>query len=290
MFYPGTDLLLTRPNRHCAGLIDHKSQSGAFQLYSAAHSGLTSKIPASMSFSDASVLPLALSTAAQGLFAGDYLALPPPRASPSAQQPGSNTSDKKAILVWGGSSSVGALAIQLARASGVTVLATASARNLGALKSELGAEHVFDYKSASVVDDIVAAVRDLRDTRGVEFAGAFDAISEPGIFKAALGPIFDRLEAEKLISAKKLAMVLPPSDLPDDVQVKMVFATMLLPGHGFDETTRVVWGDFVPEALETGVLKPLPPPLVVGKGLGAIQGGIDQNKKGVSFKKVVVEL
>lgn len=271
-------------------MIDHKPQSGAFQLYSAAHSALTSRIPAAMSFSDASVLPLALSTAAQGLFAADYLALTPPRASPSAEQPGSSSSSNKAILVWGGSSSVGAVAVQLARASGVTVLATASARNLGALRSELGADHVFDYKSASVVDDIVAAVKDLRDTRGVEFAGVFDAISEPEIFKAALGPIFDRLTAEKLISAKKLVMVLWPSGLPDDVQVKMVFAATLLPGHGYDEVTRVTWEEFVPEALETGVLKPLPPPLVAGKGLGAIQEGIDQNKKGVSFKKVVVEL
>lgn len=270
-------------------MIDHKPQSGAFQLYSAAHSSLTSRIPAAMSFSDASVLPLALSTAAQGLFAIDYLALPPPPASLSAKQPGSS-SNKKAILVWGGSSSVGAVAVQLARASGVTVLATASARNLGALRSELGADHVFDYKSASVVDDIVAAVKDLRDTRGVEFAGVFDAISEPEIFKGALGPIFDRLEAEKLISAKKLVMVLWPSGLPDDVQVKMVFAATLLPGHGYDDVTRITWEEFVPEALEAGVLKPLPPPLVVGQGLGAIQEGIDQNKKGVSFKKVVVEL
>lgn len=263
--------------------MDKKPQSGAFQLYSAAHSALTSRIPAGMSFADAAVLPLAVSTAAQGLFAKDYFALPAPSAS-STEPSGS------CILVWGGSSSVGAAAIQLAKASGVTVLTTASARNLDALKSELGADHVFDYSSASVVEDIVGTVKHLNTSQGLEFVGIFDAISEPEIFKEALGPIFDRLESEKLVSAKKLAMVLWPSDLPSDVQAKTVFAGMFLPGNGYEEVARVVWEDFVPKALDTGRLKPLPPPLVAGKGLQAVQDGIDQNKKGVSFRKVVIEL
>lgn len=278
--------MLTGPCSHCTGIMDKKPQSGAFQLYTAAHSALTSRIPAGVSFADAAVLPLALSTAAQGLFAKDYLALPAPTASSPAQEPGGG----KCILVWGGSSSVGAAAVQLARAAGVTVLATASARNLDALRSELGADYVFDYRSASVVEDIVGAVKHLQASRGLEFVGIYDAISEPQTFKEALGPIFDRLESEKLISAKRLAMVLYPSDLPDDVQVKVVFAGMLLPGNGYEDVVSAVWERFVPEALETGRLKPLPPPLVVGKGLEAIQGGIDQNKKGVSFRKVVVEL
>lgn len=263
--------------------MDQKPQSGAFQLYSAAHSALTSRIPAGMSFADAAVLPLAVSTAAMGLYARDYLALPAPSAS-SVQL------SNKCILVWGGSSSVGAAAIKLAKASGVTVLATASARNLDALRSGLSADFAFDYKSASVVEDIVGTVKHLQGSRGVEFVGIYDAISEPQIFKEALGPIFDRLESETLISAKRLMMVLPASDLPDEIQAKTVFAGMLLPGHGYDDVARLIWESFVPEALETGKLKPLPPPLVVGKGLEAIQEGIDQNKNGVSFRKVVVEL
>lgn len=263
--------------------MDHESQSGAFQLYTAAHRALTSKIPASMSYTDAAVLPLAVSTAAHGLYAKGYLALPARAAS--------STSNGKSLLVWGGSSSVGAAVIQLAKASGAAVLATASAANLDTLRSQLGADRVFDYKAAGVVGDIVAAVKDLRDSRGVEFAGIYDAVSAPGTFEEALGPIFHGLEAEGVVSEKKLVTVLPPSsDLPDDVKAKTVFAGMMLPGHGYEDVTDVVWGKFLPEALEEGILKPLPPPLVVGKGLEYIQEGIDQNKKGVSFKKVVVEL
>jgi hypothetical protein len=46
----------------------------------------------------------------------------------------------------------------------------------------------------------------------------------------------------------------------------------------------------VTEALEKGKLLPIPEPLIVGKGLERIQEGLDTNKKGVSAKKVVIEL
>lgn len=288
----GGDAMLTSKTSHLTGIMDHKAQSGAFQLYSAAHSALTSHVPDGMSFVDASVLPLAVSTAGMGLFAKDYLGLPVPSASPNQRSGSSNNSSKKlSILVWGGSSSVGAATIQLAKASGVTVLATASARNLDALKSDLGADHVFDYKSASVVADIVSTVKDLHASQGVEFVGIYDAISDQQTFTDVLSPILDGLKSDGVVSTKKVALVLyPPPDLADDFQVKTVFAGLLLPGHGYDDVTRLVWETFVPEALAAGTLKPLPPPLVVGKGLGAFQDGVDQNKKGVSYRKVVVEL
>ncbi|KAH8774571.1 chaperonin 10-like protein [Diaporthe sp. PMI_573] len=241
---------------HCTGIMDHKPQSGAFQLYTATHSALTSKVPTDMSFVDAAVLPLAVSTAAKGLYAKDYLALQAPSASPT-QRSSSSSSKGLAILVWGGSSSVGAATIQLAKASGVPVLATASARNLDVLRSELGADHVFDYKSDSVVADIVLTVKDLHPSSGVEFVGIYDAITDLQTFKEALLPILDGLKSDGLISVKKLALVLyPPPDLPDDVQAKAVFAGMLLPGHGYDDVTRVIWETFVPEALSAGILTP----------------------------------
>lgn len=43
-------------------------------------------------------------------------------------------------------------------------------------------------------------------------------------------------------------------------------------------------------ALQNGTLRPLPEPLVVGKGLEAIHAGILRVKEGVSGQKVVVEL
>jgi NADPH:quinone reductase-like Zn-dependent oxidoreductase len=102
---------------------------------------------------------LALSTAAHGLYQKDMLNLPLPTNDPK--------SIGKALVVWGGSSAVGAATIQLAKASGLEVIATASPRNFDMVKG-LGASAVFDYSSASIVDDIVARLKDKN------VAGAYD--------------------------------------------------------------------------------------------------------------------
>jgi NADPH:quinone reductase-like Zn-dependent oxidoreductase len=70
----------------------------------------------------------------------------------------------KTVLIWGGASSVGACAIQLAAASGATVLTTASPANHDFVKS-LGADHVFDYRSPTVMDDAASVLK------GTDFAG-----------------------------------------------------------------------------------------------------------------------
>lgn len=61
------------------------------------------------------------------------------------------------ILIWGGSSSVGQYALQILRHWGYTnLLATASKQHHELLKS-YGARAVFDYRSPTVVEDILSA-------------------------------------------------------------------------------------------------------------------------------------
>lgn len=119
------------------------------------------KIPDGMKESDATVLPLAISTAAAGLYqphSETCLGLDLPSANPKKSG--------KTLLVWGGSSSVGTAAIQLAVASGVDVVTTCSKRNFEMVQG-LGAK-AFDYGSPSVVGDLVEELK-----KG-EFAGAYD--------------------------------------------------------------------------------------------------------------------
>ena len=71
------------------------------------------------------------------------------------------------MLIWGGSSSVGSAAIQLAVAAGYRVVTTSSPRNYLLCKS-LGASEVFDHSSLSIVGDLTKAMQ------GYECAGAFD--------------------------------------------------------------------------------------------------------------------
>lgn len=153
---------------HCSGLGTGQAKHSGFQKYSVVSALLTSPIPESVSFDEATVLPLALSTAAAGLYQKDHLDLPLPKAD-AAKAGG------KVILVYGGSSSVGSAAIQLAVASGVTVVTTCSPANFDLVKS-LGAAAAIDYRTDSLVDDAVRAI----EAAGSEFAGVYDAISEKG--------------------------------------------------------------------------------------------------------------
>lgn len=62
----------------------------------------------------------------------------------------------KTLLVWGGSTSVGGSAIQLAVAFGYVVFTIASPKNFKYVKG-LGAKQVFDYRSKTVVKDTIQA-------------------------------------------------------------------------------------------------------------------------------------
>jgi NADPH:quinone reductase-like Zn-dependent oxidoreductase len=185
---------------HALSLVTAKNQDAGFQLYSSIPAVLVAPIPDNMSFEDASVIPLSLSTAAAGLYEKSLLALPYPSTSPKPR--GSS------ILIWGGSSSVGSSAIQLAVASGLRVVSTASKRNFEYVKS-LGAETVIDHSSPTVVDDLVTALK------GSIFVGAYDSIGLPESVKPVA-------EVVSKLGGGVIADVLaPPSDLPAGVEGKL---------------------------------------------------------------------
>jgi NADPH:quinone reductase-like Zn-dependent oxidoreductase len=60
------------------------------------------------------------------------------------------------VLILNASGGVGSFGVQFAKAKGLTVIATASAKNTDFVK-DLGADAVVDYSSASVTDDVIAA-------------------------------------------------------------------------------------------------------------------------------------
>jgi NADPH:quinone reductase len=70
----------------------------------------------------------------------------------------------ESILIHGGASGIGTTAIQLARASGARVFATAGTAEKCAACERLGAEHAFNYRDA----DFVAAAKDATGGRGVD--------------------------------------------------------------------------------------------------------------------------
>jgi hypothetical protein len=67
-----------------------------------------------------------------------------------------------------------------------------------------------------------------------------------------------------------------------------------LPGSwgagGAPRIGTAVWHDFMPEALETGKFQAKPDPQIVKGGLAKVQEGINILRKGVSAKKIVIEI
>lgn len=249
---------------HATNLASKQDRASAFQLYTVVPEHVVSPIPSSLSYEAASVLPLGLSTAAVGLFHKDFLNLQRP-SIPS--KPTGRT-----LLVWGGSSSVGSNAIQLAVHAGYEVITTASPRNFDYVKS-LGASEAFDYNSPTVVDDLVAALK------GKKLASAYDAI---GVFHP-IADVLTRVGGEHSIAS----VLSVPEDLPSGISAKWIYAVVAISDVEFGLS---IYRDFLPQALAEGKYAAAPEPLVVGKGLEYVQEGIDLNKRGVTARKVVVSL
>ncbi len=94
---------------------------GTFQNYVLLKDISVAPIPDTISYEEACVLPLTLSTAASGLFSKEFLGLPMPSLNPMPTG--------QVLVIWGGATSVGACAIQLAVSAGYEVITTASPRN-----------------------------------------------------------------------------------------------------------------------------------------------------------------
>ncbi|PYH88702.1 oxidoreductase [Aspergillus ellipticus CBS 707.79] len=269
--------------------IDRSAQAG-FQLYVVLAAHMVSRIPDTLSYEKAAVLPLGISTAACGLFEPDQLNLRHPQPKP--------TPTGRTVIIWGGSTSVGSNAIQLATAAGYEVLTTASPHNFDYVKS-LGAAKAFDYRSKTVVRDMIAACKG-KPLAGALTVGANAADSCMDIVGSCTG--------DKRISMASYPVPSPPpktftvvrtmfayisanlsywiKSKTRGIQYNYIFASTLY-DNGIGE---MIFGEFLPAALAEGRYRAVPEEVVYGQGLENVQGAMDFHKQGLSAKKVVVSL
>ena len=267
---------------------------GAFQDYTVCLDHMTCPIPDSLKYEQAAVLPLAASTAACGLFEREHLNLQQP--SPSGRSKDANR--QQTILIWGGATSVGCNAIQLAHAAGYSVVVTCSPKNFDLCK-RLGADQCYDYRAQNIVAQLIGALS------RTDFAGALSL----GVNSD--GPLFDVLQQCK--TGKVISMIAYPSLLPEPETLKLLrsmfffakwFLSTILKSNfrgirwKFAVATTIVdsgigkmlYENFLPNVLASGDYIPAPDAEVVGHGLGNIQTGFNHQMKGMSAKKVVVTL
>jgi NADPH:quinone reductase-like Zn-dependent oxidoreductase len=249
----------------------NSAAEGGFQQYVTVLECVCAQLPDQVSFERAAVVPLGIATAAAGLYESDQLALALPTA---AAHPRGDV-----VLVWGASTSVGCNAVQLARASGFAVLATAGPKNHDLVRS-LGAETVFDYRDPDVDRRIIGALQQRR------LAGTI-AIGQGSLTHAL------RI-TRRTAGAKRIASVYP------DPLTRT--RALLARAHGMQVSSiwggtpvhspvgPAIFGEFLPAALADGRFRPAPDPVCVGVGLQRLPAALDVLRGGVSAAKIVVTI
>ncbi|WP_206433077.1 NAD(P)H-quinone oxidoreductase [Sphingomonas sp. S-NIH.Pt15_0812] len=118
---------------------------GGYAEYVAVPFGQCLPVPAALSMVEAAAIPETLFTVWTNLFERGY------------------ASEGDAVLVHGGTSGIGTMAILLGKLFGLTVIVTAGSAAKCAAARDLGAAHAIDYRS----EDFVERVKDITAGRGV---------------------------------------------------------------------------------------------------------------------------
>ncbi|PVH74413.1 putative zinc-binding dehydrogenase family oxidoreductase [Cadophora sp. DSE1049] len=257
---------------------------GAFAEYVGATADFTLRLPANMSFSTGASLGTGIGTMGLALF--NHLQLPN-----TPDSPGTFPSNKPCyVLVYGGSTASGTLAIQLIRHAGLTPIATCSPRS-NALVESYGAEKCFDYHLPSCAKEIKAYTRN-----GLRYA--LDCIVEADtmtICYGALGRSGGRYTAlepypEYIANTRKTVdsnWVLGPSILGTKIGWPAPF------GREGDPSLRVFgkkWFQTAQRLLDQGEIVPHPV-RVSDTGFDGVFDGLELlRKKMVSGEKLVYNI
>ena len=242
---------------------------GSFQKFALAEWQGVVALPQSLSFEEGAVFPLAVVTALSG-----WTSIGVPltqKYSPA---------DKQAVLIWGGASSVGTIAIQSAKSMGFTVYTAASAKNHAYLKT-LGANATFDYKDSNATSEIIATTK--KD--GVVLKTAFLAAA------GTMDPILEVLKVTKGNEVANLAHApLIPVDAPSVEGIEVTFVNRPSGDAERQKFTFDAFHTWLEGGLASGAVVSSPPIKIEAGGLEALNKGLDMFKEGVSATKIVVPL
>ncbi|KAF7717811.1 Uncharacterized protein PECH_008452 [Penicillium ucsense] len=247
----------------------HRGQPdyGALQQYVLVSEDSVAALPDSYSFVEGAMFPMAAVVAWNAWFwAG--LSIEP--ISPS---------EKKGILIWGASSSMGAFAVQTAKLLGYTVYATASSQHHAYLET-LGAARVFDYKRDSVSAEIMGAAEE--DGLSIEVGLHATGSQQTSI------DVMSRLAKNSQAKLAIAPLVDKDAKIPDNVQTAFVQPPASLTAR--EERMSWIFGTWLREHLAAKQLVASPHIKVVPGGLQAANQALDELKAGVSCTKLVLEL
>jgi NADPH:quinone reductase-like Zn-dependent oxidoreductase len=187
--------------------LSFKEQSG-YAEFAIAQEGEMALKPKTITFESAAAVPLAATTAWQALIDTAKI-------------------DKgQTVLIHGGTGGVGHFAIQIAKARGAKVIATASTANQDLLK-ELGVDQAIDYTTTKF-EDVVKDVDVVIDAvRGDTLARSFGVVKKGGIIVSVTGQP-DQAECEKRGIRGSSLMAHPDAKVLEDL-AKLIDAKKIKP-------------------------------------------------------------
>jgi NADPH:quinone reductase-like Zn-dependent oxidoreductase len=172
-------------------------RGGAYAQYALVKEEEVAAKPRKASFEEAAAVPLAALTAWQGLVEIAKL------------EPG------QTVLIHGGSGGVGSFAVQIAKARGAKVIATASTRNQETLR-DLGADQAIDYTTTKF-EDLVKEVDVVLDTvAGETLARSYGVVKKGGMIVSILEPPKKEELSQRGIRGQ-VFLVRPNSEMLDEI-------------------------------------------------------------------------
>ncbi|KAI0316238.1 GroES-like protein [Amylostereum chailletii] len=237
------------------------------------------KIPENLSFDEASTIPLGLATAAIGMYHAP-VSIPDQGGGAGLIAPWTGGVGKyagQAVVVFGGSSSVGQFALQLAKLSGFSPIITTASKNNEAYCKSAGATHVIDYRDVHY-DNVPAAILKITDN---SVPLVYDAISSEASQKAGWA-ILGR--GGSMVVTLPPAIGVTPGQVGEDGK-RLVHVY----GNVHRETNRQFGTEMyshLTTLLAKGELKPNNVE-ILPDGLAGVSAGLDRLSKGVSAVKLV---
>jgi NADPH2:quinone reductase len=241
----------------CAGGVT--GMNGALAEYLLTDPALLAPRPPQLSWREAAALPLVTITAWEGLF---------DRARVAAGQ---------SVLVFAGTGGVGHIAVQLAKAAGARVVATASSADKAELARSLGADAVVDHRRSEPADWVAA------HTGGKSFETVFDTVGNENLDRAFAAAGLNG-QVVSIVTQKAVDLI-PMHAKGLSLHVVFMLIQML---HGIG---RAQHGAILREAaslVATGKLRPL-----VDPARFALEQAADAHRhleSGAAVGKVVIEV
>lgn len=181
----GGGVTVLAPGDEVFGLVGFPHPAGAYGEHVVARARQLARKPAALSHVEAAALPLAGLTAWQALH------------DTARVQPGQR------VLIHAAAGGVGHLAVQIAKALGATVAATASAPKHDVLRA-LGADEVVDYRTVRF-EDVVAPVDVVLDAIGGAYAErSLSVLRDGGRLVSLTGPQEPGAAVEGIAAARDI--------------------------------------------------------------------------------------